>query len=275
MIQIGLTTWKEHGSLLHQDELTLSEYASVLPIVEINTTFYGIRSKAAAQDWLKQTPDTFKFIIKAYQGITRQRSWEDSYASEKEMYQAFFDFLQPLRDSGRLAAILFQFPSFFDCTEEHIVYLRKLRKIFPDDMMAIELRNTSWYDADMLPFLLAFMRKEKMSLVIVDQPQVAIHSVPFVPEVTNPEFVYVRLHGRNKGNWLDKSPDWRKKRNLYRYSADELAELAAVIRSLNGRETAVIFNNNSAGDAADNAMMLKDHLHITYEGLNPSQTSLF
>ncbi|MFQ7233379.1 MAG: DUF72 domain-containing protein, partial [Enterococcus hulanensis] len=48
-----------------------------------------------------------------------------------------------------------------------------------------------------------------------------------------------------------------------RQAADESAEVG------------VIFNNNSGGDAADNAMQLKKILQLDYEGLNPSQIDLF
>ena len=43
MITIGLTTWTEHPSLLGGTEkLTLTEYSGVLPVVEVDTPFYGI-----------------------------------------------------------------------------------------------------------------------------------------------------------------------------------------------------------------------------------------
>lgn len=68
-----------------------------------------------------------------------------------------------------------------------------------------------------------------------------------------------------------------KKRTLYRYNDQELYELAETIKRLQGqtKEIGVIFNNNSGGDAAENALALKKILDITYDDLNPAQIDLF
>lgn len=275
MIQIGMTTFVEHGSLLNKPKLTIEEYASYFPIVELDTCFYGIKSEKTSQDWVNKTPETFQFIVKAYKGMTRHSSWDDYYTSEKEMFLAYENFLSPLKQAGKLSAILFQFPASFKCTKENVNYLRQIRAYYPNEPIAIEFRNGSWYDDKMKESMIKFMKEHQFSLVIVDQPQVALHSVPFDLSVTNPDFVFVRLHGRNKGNWLDDSEDWRKKRNLYCYSKEELKELSDSLKEIKAKNIAVIFNNNSAGDAAPNGMILKQILGVEYEGLNPNQTSLF
>ena len=41
------------------------------------------------------------------------------------------------------------------------------------------------------------------------------------------------------------------------------------------RDIIVLFNNNSGGDAADNAKEFQSLLGIDYEGLNPKQLDLF
>lgn len=275
MIEIGLTSFKEHGHLLNRPYLTLNEYASLFPVVEMNTSFYGIKPANVSENWVKETPDSFQFIVKAFKGMTMHAEMTDFYQDTHHMDEAFHAFLSPLRTSGKLGAVLCQFPSYFDCTKKHVAYLRELRSRYPDDMLAIELRNSSWYEEKYLNHTINFMRELGFSLVIVDQPQVPIHSVPFVPMVTNDDFVYTRLHGRNKGNWRDNTGDWRRKRNLYRYSEKELREIGDAITALVAKNQVMIFNNNSGGDAGDNALMMKQHLGIEYRGLNPKQTSLF
>lgn len=55
MITIGLTTWREHGSLLHEGQerkLTLPEYAQFLPCVELDTPFYGIPRESSFRKWV-------------------------------------------------------------------------------------------------------------------------------------------------------------------------------------------------------------------------------
>ena len=275
MINIGMTTFDEHGSLLNKKKLTLEEYASYFPVVELDTYFYGIRKPELSQRWVEKTPTNFKFILKVYKGMTKHTGFDDYYTSEKEMFEAYQESIMPIKQAGKLASILFQFPASFPCNKENVEYLRKIRDYYPDESISIEFRSSSWYHEKMRSSMIEFMKNYRYSLVIVDQPQVALHSVPFDLEVTNPEFVFVRLHGRNKGNWLDDSDDWRKKRNLYCYSEKELEELAMDVKSLKAKEVAVIFNNNSDGDAAPNGMMLKKILDVEYEGLNPNQTSLF
>lgn len=73
------------------------------------------------------------------------------------------------------------------------------------------------------------------------------------------------------------SEDWRKVRCLYRYSEEELQELALHIRSLaeQAKDVYVFFNNNSAGDAVPNAKRLIEILGLDYESLAPRQISLF
>ena len=41
------------------------------------------------------------------------------------------------------------------------------------------------------------------------------------------------------------------------------------------KEIGVIFNNNSGGDAAENALALQKILNIKPDGLNPTQMDLF
>ena len=111
---------------------------------------------------------------------------------------------------------------------------------------------------------------------MVDEPQLP-NTVPLDPTVTNKRFSLFRFHGRNQAYWNDRTGDWRKKRTLYRYNEAELVILAEKIRQVaeESAEVGVIFNNNSGGDAADNAMQLKKILQLDYEGLNPSQIDLF
>ncbi len=275
MIQIGMTTFAEHGSLLNKPELTLEEYASYFPIVELDTCFYGIKSAEVSQSWVLRTPDKFKFIVKAYKGMTKHSDWDDYYESELEMFTKYQEFLSPLKESNKLSAILFQFPASFQCTKENVSYLKTIRTYYPNEQIAIEFRNSSWYDENIKESMLRFMRDNHFSLVIVDEPQIPLHSVPFDLSITNTSFVFVRIHGRNKGNWLDNSQNWRKKRNLYCYSKEELSELGKSFAELEADNIAVIFNNNSNRDAAPNGMLLKSILGIEYCGLNPTQTSLF
>lgn len=121
------------------------------------------------------------------------------------------------------------------------------------------------------------MSRAAFSLAIIDEPQLLNTTIPFDPFVTNPNFALFRFHGRNAQGWQANDKDWRKKRTLYRYSEKELQELACEVKAVDSKtkEIGVIFNNNSGGDAAENALALQKILNIQPDGLNPTQMDLF
>ncbi|MGX7030522.1 DUF72 domain-containing protein [Vagococcus zengguangii] len=275
---LGLTSWSEHTTLdPTKRKLTLQDYASKLPLVEIDTLFYGIKEASVIEKWVADTPDNFRFVVKTHQCITLHRDWREFFESEKELYHRFIESMQPMLESGKLACLLLQFPPFFDCSSEHIVYLKRLRRIFKDWPLAVEFRHDSWFEEAVRSEMLAFMQEQAISIVVVDEPQVQGQSVPWFSTVTNKAFVLVRLHGRNQVGWTDKTDDWRKKRTLYDYTDTELVELAKDLYRLERQtsELAVIFNNNSGGHAAGNCLRLKELMKIEYQGLNPEQIQLF
>jgi uncharacterized protein YecE (DUF72 family) len=277
MIRLGLTSFNEHDKLTGKKRSSLYEYAGYLPLVEMDTAYYGIPKQESVKEWVKSVPENFRFVMKVYSGISCQGEWQQYYQNEEEMIQAFLTSMAPLIDSGKLFAFLVQFSGTFSCTKENVQYLEKIHHWFPNLPIAIELRNGSWYTEKYIIQTLTFMKKHQFSLVIVDEPQIPTNPVPFYPFVTNDQFTLFRLHGRNAAGWLANDKDWRKKRTLYRYSDDELAELGEVVEKMAAKscEVGVIFNNNSGGDAAENLLTMKQKLHLEYNDLNPKQMDLF
>ncbi|SPS07436.1 DUF72 domain-containing protein [Latilactobacillus sakei] len=281
MITIGLTTWSEHQSLMpEKKQLTLNDYAQFLPIVEVDSFYYALQAPTVSAKWLQQVPHQFQFIVKAHKAMTKQEDYTDFTSTEKELFVRYKQSIQPLLDAGQLTAVLFQFPPFFQLNQENVQYLRRIRTWLPDVPIAVEFRNGTWYDEAYKKNMFAFLKQLKMTHVIVDEAQTPTNSVPFEPVVTNPDFAMLRLHGRNMAGWQNPGAMWRKQRTLYRYNADELQQFAATVQRLTkqAKEFAIIFNNNSGGDAADNALALQQILGITFENLapkGPEQTSLF
>ncbi len=64
---------------------------------------------------------------------------------------------------------------------------------------------------------------------------------------------------------------------MYRYNNQELKEWARTLTRLKEQCKTVyaVFNNNSGGDAADNAKQIIDILSIEYADLAPRQLDLF
>mgnify|MGYP005829123575 CR=1 FL=1 len=280
MISIGLTGWGDHDSLYGQVPARekLKEYSSYFPVVEVDTSFYAIQPIKNAERWVKDTPNSFQFIVKAYQGMTGHQRGDIPFEDKKEMFRAFKESLMPYQEAQKLGMVLFQFPPWFDCKRENVAYLRWCREEMVDVPIALEFRHQSWFTDEMRNRTLQFMREEKWIHSICDEPQAGKGSVPTVLETTSAENVLIRFHGRNVAGWNKKSEEnWREVRYLYRYNKQELTEWAANLRKLvnQTKNVYVLFNNNSGGDAADNALQMIELLGIEYSDLNPRQLDLF
>lgn len=262
-IYIGLAGWGDHDSLYAPSIKAsdkLSHYARHFSVVEIDSTFYAIQSPDRMKKWLADTPEQFKFVVKANQGMTgHQRNGQMTEDKRKAMYDAFINMLQPLIQADRLLFVLFQYPPWFDCTNKHVMVLKASKNKMGDIPCAIEFRNQSWYEDQYREKTLQFLQKENWIHSICDEPQAGEGSIPIVEEVTSPLYTLVRFHGRNIEGWNDKgNENWREVRYLYHYTLTELNEWKKRLERLqkNSSHIIVIFNNNSGGHAAHNAKQL-------------------
>lgn len=280
MIYIGVTGWGDHDSL-YPGQISsrdkLKAYAGHFPIVEVDSAFYAIQPKRNAEKWAHETPASFQFIVKAYQGMTGHMRGEIPVENKQVMFRAFKESLEPYIEKNKLAMILFQFPPWFTCIRENVEYLRWCKHEMGDLPCALEFRHQSWFAPQYRQKTLKFMTKEKWIHSICDEPQSGEGSVPTVLKVTTPDKVLVRFHGRNAHGWQKRNgEDWREVRYLYRYNQQELQAWADSIQDLakNAAEVYLLFNNNSGGDAADNAKEMINLLQITYKDLAPRQLDL-
>lgn len=276
MIRIGCTTFSEHGRLVDRKSSKLFEYARYFPVVELDTTYHFLPKEKDVRNWLTQVPDNFRFVLKVHQSITTQGDVPEGMTVEESLTR-FKEAIAPMVEAGKLFCLLAQFPNQFKCTKQHVAYLDQVRTWFADYPLAIELRDHSWYQPDVYPSMIDFMKQRQFSLVVVDQPKKLSTTIPLDPTVTNPSFTLCRFHGRNDSGWTATGPDAKQVRTLYRYNEKEINELSTAIQSVsaNTKETAVIFNNNAGRDAADNAREMISKLQLTYEALNPNQLALF
>src|SRR3981081_2838319 len=81
----------------------LAHYARFFPLVEVDSTFYGIPKPEVARRWVDLTPSTFLFNVKRYRSLTLQghENGKPREATEEEERE-FMALLQPIRDGGRL-----------------------------------------------------------------------------------------------------------------------------------------------------------------------------
>lgn len=282
-ILVGLCGWGDHdlypAKTPSAEKLTI--YAQHFPVVELDSPYHAIPSAERMEKWGLQTPDGFQFVVKAYRELTGhgrgkgapKRSW-------KEIVDQYREAVQPLKDQGKYSMLLFQFPPWYDCKKPHVAYIRKLRDQFEDYVLAIEFRHQSWFRAHFRERTLRFLEEEQLVHVVCDEPQAGEGSIPIVPVVTHPKHALVRFHGRNQSGWNNTGdPSWRKVRYAYRYQENELQEWVERIQKLKEQadQVTLLFNNNSQGDALDNAKTMMKYLSIDhpYKETFPRQLKLF
>jgi uncharacterized protein YecE (DUF72 family) len=140
--------WK--GSFYPRDlpaQEMLRFYATNLPAVEINNTFYRLPKTSALQSWAEQVPDRFRFAIKASRRITHLKRLKG--AEEETAY-----LVRTLEVLGpRLGVILFQLPPNL---KKDVGRLREFQELLPESThAAFEFRHSSWLDAEVMESLRA------------------------------------------------------------------------------------------------------------------------
>lgn len=282
MIHIGLTGWGDHPSLYNENTVAnkkLVDYSKHFPIVELDSTFYAIQSKKVMDKWTEETPANFRFVVKAYQGITGHQRGKLPYDSEEEMFSLFKLSMTSFVEAGKLAMVLVQFPPWFDCKKENVDRIRYVQQQLHPLPIAVEFRNQTWYSPAYRDKTLEFLKSLNAIHVVCDEPQVGDGSVPLVPVATDPK-VLLRLHGRNDKGWVNtmgNSKAWRKVRYLYDYNEKELKGMAEIVGHLEkqAEEVYVIFNNNSGQHAAKNAKQFANLMDVEYGRPLTKQMDLF
>ena len=118
----------------------LSYYASRFPSVEINYTFRRFPTEKSVETWKAETPETFRFTLKANQRITHWKRLADT----DEDVRDFLDRGRLLGD--RLGTVLYQCPPTLQydraLIERFVGYLPPGPPAF-----AMEFRHASWNEA--------------------------------------------------------------------------------------------------------------------------------
>ncbi|TCW40411.1 DUF72 domain-containing protein [Laceyella sacchari] len=280
-IQIGVCGWGDHDLYPPgtQAREKLAIYAAHFPVVEVDSTFYAIAPVERMERWVNETPESFRFVVKAYRELTGHGRLEKAPVRPwRELVEDMRASLEPMLRAGKLEAVLFQFPPWYDCSQKHVKYIRRVREAFRDVPVAVEFRNQSWFYPDFHDKTLRLLEREQCIHVICDEPQAGEGSVPLVVAATVPEQAIVRFHGRNVAGWNNTGqPNWRDVRYAYRYEEAELAEWVGYVRQLEQRvkRITLLFNNNSQGDAVDSANLMMRLLGVEFAGLAPRQLGIF
>jgi uncharacterized protein YecE (DUF72 family) len=214
------------------------DYVKLLPVVEIQHTFYQPPQIETLEKWRAAVPDEFEFTLKAWQLITHETSSPtyrrlDRPLTEKETDEAGFfrptdtvreAYETTLRSARALQArtILFQCPARFQPLPENILNLKSFFSGIDRGGLnfAWEPRGKTWDDA-----VIRELCDELDLWHCVD---------PFARRTVTPDRCYYRLHG---------IPRWR-----YTYEDAELEELVSLVPA--DSLSYVFFNNITMKDDA-------------------------
>ena len=130
-------------------EEMLPFYSERLPTVEINNTFYRMPRVSMLEDWVKCTPEGFRFSIKASRRITHlARLKPESVGDSVDFLYRALGSLGPKR-----GPVLFQLPPL---VKKDLTRLEGFLAMLPaDHNAAFEFRNESWFSDDVYELLKA------------------------------------------------------------------------------------------------------------------------
>ncbi len=252
---IGVAGWSHPDwqdllipSFAPQTTSPLSALSRLFDLIEITTSYYHPPDAKTVQHWLEQTRDNSRlhFTVRVWQKLVREKSlsWKTDAATVQRG-------LLPLLQAQRLAALVLPFSPSFRHTDSNEEWLWRLRDAFAGWPLVVELLHDSWQQSALLPRLPSL----NIAVAVVDQPQ-REEKMP-APDFDSNRRAYWRLNGRNRLKWLDQNAD-RDERFDYFYSAEEMAQLATIVRSMSNKAQScyIVFHNHPRGQALANALQL-------------------
>jgi uncharacterized protein YecE (DUF72 family) len=273
-ILVGTASWTDKTLLasgwyppeVDSPEKRLEYYASKFPLVEVDSTYYTPPNERNSELWAARTPDHFTFNIKAFSLLTGHPTRVSAIYKELRpdtdkrnvypkdldakvidgVWERFLASLEPLYESGKLGALLFQFPQWFPIGKRNKTYILKCQERAKPYRICVEFRNKTWMSDENREETLDFLRSYQVPYVCVDMPQGYASSVPPVVAATA-ELAVVRFHGHSE-KWNSRDI---YERFGYKYSVEELREWAPHVKELgNQAETVHALMNNCYRDYA-------------------------
>jgi uncharacterized protein YecE (DUF72 family) len=254
----------------------LAYYAEHFETVEVNSTFYRAPEPDLSLGWLRRTPASFLFSVKLYQKFTHPKMFKDAFTkgvpaggpdgdalldalarpnqSDLDDFRAGID---PLASSGKLGALLAQFPPSFKDSPASRDYLMWLLEAFKDHRMAVELQHSSWSDA--MGETLSLLNPFGSAWVQIDEPKFRFSiRQNFLPNVEG--LYYMRLHGRNAKQWWKHQSS--EDRYNYLYADSELSEFVETVDAARSlvKKLYLYTNNHFSAKSVANAAMIKKQL---------------
>jgi len=290
-IRIGTASWADRSLIdtgrFYPPDITMAEsrlryYATQYPLVEVDSSFYGVPSIDAARLWAERTPGGFVMNVKAFRLFTGHQTspavlpsdLRDALPSDlklksviyyrdvpeeisNELWGRFREALQPLRDAGRLGLVHFQFPPWLIRNRAGHAHVAHCVERMAGHTLSVEFRSEKWFEGPHAAETIAFQRELGVVHTIVDEPTGFSNTVPAIWETTRDDYALIRMHGRNAAAWSDRSGHSGGRFN-YDYDDAELEGLGHQIQLLDrpGLDVHVVMNNNKEDQAQRNGRTL-------------------
>jgi uncharacterized protein YecE (DUF72 family) len=282
-VLVGTASWTDKTLLasgwyppdVTTPEQRLHYYASRFPVVEVDSTYYAAPAEQTARLWARRTPPHFVFDVKAFSLLTchptrpgalpkdlregLQPTTKNLYVRDLDpaivdkVWERFVSALLPLEETGKLGAVLFQFPRWFPIGRRNKLYILECKRRCEPLRISVEFRNRTWMNEENQAETLDFLRSYALPYVCVDMPQGHPCSIPPLLAATA-DLGIVRFHGHSD-KWTSRNI---YERYGYRYSQEELKEWAPKLCELAGHASAthVLMNNCYRDYAQTNAGQL-------------------
>lgn len=154
----------------------LTYYASQLNTVEVNLTFRQLLKDTTAQKWIMQTPDNFRFAIKAHQVITHIKRLQNT----GDFLPRFMTTIEPLARAGKIGPVLFQLPPNMKADP---ALLESFLVTIPRGVQAaFEFRHESWFADN----IFSRLRQHNRALCVAETEE------RVTPDVVIADFCYYR-----------------------------------------------------------------------------------
>jgi len=198
ILQVGTSgfSYKEWKGTFYPEDLPakemLSYYASRLPAVEINNTFYRLPQKSMLETWKEQVPAHFRFSLKASQRITHFKRLKDVESETTYLLET----ASVLEDC--LGVVLFQLPPNM---KKDLPRLEIFLECLPaTTRAAFEFRHQTWLEDDVLELL----KSKNHALCISDTDDLPVTHIDRTSDWGYLRLRRVEYSEANLNQWLER-----------------------------------------------------------------------
>jgi uncharacterized protein YecE (DUF72 family) len=154
----------------------LKHYCTQLNTVEVNFTFRQLVKESTIQKWIDESPEGFRFGVKAHQVITHIKRLKGT----ADFLPRFLTTIEPLAQAGRMGPVLFQLPPNL---KVDTALLKEFLEVLPRGVpSAFEFRHVSWFTDEVFDVL----KLSNRALCVAETEERT------TPDVVTADFCYYR-----------------------------------------------------------------------------------